>query len=75
MEEALMDNVTVGAVSSSAMVMVTDWEPLSVAPPSDTLSIEIVTVSSSSKTLSSIGSSADVPVVEPALIVISETFS
>ena len=40
--------VTVGALSFSVMVTVTDCEPLSLAPPPDTPSIATVTVSSPS---------------------------
>ena len=39
---------TVGCVSFSVMVKVTDWEPLSVAPPPDTLLIATTAVSFSS---------------------------
>ena len=40
--------VTVGALSFSVMVTVTDCEPLSLAPPPDTLEIDIPAVSSPS---------------------------
>ena len=66
-------NVTVGALSFSVMVTVTDCEPLSLAPPPDTPEIDTPAVSSPSYILSSVGSTAAVPVVAPALIVISET--
>ena len=45
---ALVVNVTVGAVSLSEIVMVTDCDPLSLAPPPDTLLTDTVAVSSSS---------------------------
>ena len=72
-EVALVVNVTVGADSFSAIVIVTDCEPLSVALPPDTLLTAIVAVSFPSYTLSSVGVKFTVPVVEPALIVISST--
>ena len=74
-EDALDVNVTVGALSFSVMVKVTDWEPLSVAPPPDTLLISTTAVSLSSYTgsdASSVGVKDAVPVVLPAEIVISE---
>ena len=43
---ALTLKVTVGALSSSEMVIVTDCDPLSLAPPPDTPVIAIVAVSS-----------------------------
>ena len=66
-------NVTVGALSFSVIVIVTDCVPLSVASPPETPSIEIIAVSSLSYTLSSVGVKLTVPVVLPALIVISST--
>ena len=74
-DEALTVKVTVGADSFSVIVTETDCDPLSVAPPPETPSIVTVTVSSSSYILSSVGSTTAVPVVAPALIVISEIFA
>ena len=54
--------------------MVTDCEPLSVAPPPLTPLMAIVAVTVSVSSESSVGSKVAVPVVEPALIVISDTF-
>ena len=42
---ALTVNVTVGALSFSVMVIVTDCVPLSLAPPPETLAIEMIAVS------------------------------
>ena len=75
MDVALTVKVTVGADSFSVIVTETDCEPLSLAPPPETPSIVTVTVSSSSYILSSVGSRDAVPVVLPALIVISEIFA
>ena len=71
---ALVDNVTVGALSFSSIVMVTDCDPLSVALPPETPVIETVAVSSVlvSYKLSSVGVKDAVPVVSPEDIVISE---
>jgi hypothetical protein len=67
--------VTVGADSFSVIVMVTDCVPSSAADPPLTLSIEIIAVSlvDVSYILSSVGVKVVVPVVAPALIVMSET--
>ena len=66
--------VTVGAVVSlSVMVMVTACVPLSLAPPPETPDTEMPAVSFPSKIESSVGSKVTVPVVLPALIVISDT--
>ena len=56
------------------MVIVTDWLPLSVAPPPETVPIAMIAVSSVlvSYMLSSVGVNVVVPVVEPAEIVISD---
>ena len=71
---ALVVSVTVGADSFSVIVIVTDCVPSSVADPPLTLSIEIIAVSlvDVSYMLSSVGVKV-VPVVAPALIVMSET--
>jgi hypothetical protein len=74
MDVSLTVNVTVGALSSSEIVIVTDYVPLSVALPPETLLIPIVAVSSPSYTLSLVGVKLTVPVVLPALIVISSIF-
>ena len=42
---ALVVSVTVGALSFSLIVMVTDWVPLSVAEPPETPEIETIPVS------------------------------
>ena len=47
-DAALLVNVTVGALSFSVIVIVTDCDPFSVASPPDTLPIEIIAVSFSS---------------------------
>ena len=71
---ALVVSVTVGADSSSVIVIVTDCVPSSVADPPLTPSIEIIAVSlvDVSYMLSSVGVNVVVPVVEPAEIVISD---
>ena len=48
MDAALLANVTVGALSFSVIVIVTDCDPLSLALPPETPSIVTVTTSSSS---------------------------
>ena len=53
--------------------MVTDCVPLSVAEPPVTLAIAIIPVSFPSKVLSSVGVNEAVPVVSPAVMVMSET--
>ena len=68
---ALTANVTVGALSFSVIVIVTVCVPLSEASPPDTPLIAIVAVSLPSYGLSSVGVNYTVPVVVPALIVIS----
>ena len=70
---ALVVSVTVGALSLSVIVIVTDCDPLSVALPPETPLTAIVAVSSPSYTLSSVGVKFTVPVVDPALMVISST--
>ena len=62
-----------GPLSSSFIVIVTDWVPFSVADPPFTVSIAIIPVSLPSKVLSSVGVKDAVPVVAPAAIVMSET--
>ena len=70
---ALEARVTVGALSDSVIAILTDCVPFSVAPPPETATIEIAVVSvTPSKRLSSLGSKAVVPVVLPAVIVMSE---
>ena len=71
---ALDESVTVGADSSSEIVIVTDCDPLSVALPPETLLIAIVAVSSPSYTLSLVGVKLTVLVVLPALMVMSSIF-
>ena len=70
-EVALTARVTVGALSFSEIVILTACVPLSVALPPETPLIEIVAVSSSSYTLSSVGLKLIVSVVLPALITMS----
>ena len=62
-----------GPLSSSLIAIVTVCVPLSVADPPETEAIAIIAVSSPSKVLSSVGVNDAVPVVAPALIVISDT--
>ena len=69
---ALEVKVTVGVVSSSVIVMVTACDPFSVADPPETVEIATIPVSLPSKVLSSVGVNEVVPVVDPAVIVISE---
>ena len=64
--------VTVGALSFSVIVIVTDCVPSSVADPPETVDIATTPVSLPSKILSSVGVNDAVPVVAPAEIVISE---
>ena len=71
-ELAEVANVTVGALSFSVIVIVTDWVPSSVAEPPDTLSMATIPVSFPSYTLSSVGVNVAVPVVAPAEMVMSE---
>ena len=47
-EDALVDKATVGADSFSVMVIVSDWVPLSVASAPETLSMDMMAVSSPS---------------------------
>ena len=72
---ALTASVTVGADSFSVIVIVTACVPFSAASAPDTPSIEIIAVSlvDVSYMLSSVGVKVVVPVVAPALIVMSET--
>ena len=73
-EDADDVNVTVGALSFSVIVIVTDCEPLSAASAPETEDMEITAVSFPlSYTLSSVGSNAAVPVVAPAETVILES--
>ena len=69
-EVADVDSVTTGVLSFSAIVIVTDCDPLSEASAPETDEIEIIAVSLPSYTLSSVGSNATVPVVCPAETVI-----
>ena len=68
--------VTVGALSSSVIVIVTACVPLSLALPPETPLIAIVAVSSdaASYKLSFVGVKLTVPVVDPAEITISSKF-
>ena len=59
----------------SVIAIVTACVPLSVAPPPDTVFIEIIAVSLFSKTASEVGSKVVDPSVLPALIVIVERFA
>ena len=69
---ALVVSVTVGVVSSSVIVIVTACVPSSVADPPLTPVIETVAVSFPSTELSFDGVKLVVPVVLPALMVMSE---
>ena len=69
-ELAELDNVTVGALSFSVIVIVTDWVPLSAASAPETDEIETTAVSFPSYTLSSVGVNDAVPVRSPAETVI-----
>ena len=69
---ALTVKVTRGTLSSSKILIVTDCEPLSVAPPPLTPLMAIVAVTVSVSSESSVGSKVAVPVVFPAVIVISD---
>ena len=69
-EVAEVANVTVGELSFSVMVIVTDCVPSSAASAPETDEIEIIAVSFPSYMLSSVGSNAAVPVVAPAETVI-----
>ena len=64
--------VTVGALSFSVIVIVTDCVPSSVADPPETVSIATIPVSLPSKILSSVGVKVAVPVVAPAEIIMSD---
>ena len=68
----LKQRVTVGALSFSVIVIVTDCVPSSVADPPETVSIATIPVSFPSYVLSSDGVNDAVPVVSPAEIVISD---
>ena len=70
--EELEVNVTVGADSLSIMVTVVCCVPFSVAPPPETPEISTIAVSLPSYIASSVGVKVAVPVVLPAVIVISE---
>ena len=69
---SLTASVTVGALSPSVIVIVSDWLPLSVAPPPETAEIDITAVSSdaASYNSSAIALKIDVAAVDPAEIVI-----
>jgi len=56
------------------MVIVTDVVPLVEESAPDTLDIETVAVSLPSFTVSEVGLKVDVPIVNPAAIVISDIF-
>ena len=71
-EVAEVANVTVGELSFSVMVMVTDCVPSSAAYAPETPVIDTTGDSFPSYTLSSVGVNDAVPVVAPAEIVISE---
>ena len=71
MELALADRDTVGVLSSSVIVSVTCWVPLSVAFVTELMSM--MAVSSPSEVLSFVGVKVVVPVVEPAETVILES--
>jgi len=58
----------------SLMVIVTDVVPLVEESAPDTLDIETVAVSLPSFTVSEVGLKVDVPIVNPAAIVISDIF-
>ena len=67
------DKVTVGALSLSLIVIVTSCGvPLSLAEPPETDDIATIPVSFPSYTLSSVGVNEAVPVVLPAVTVISD---
>ena len=71
---SLAAKVTVGALSASVIVTVLDCVPLSVALPPETEEIEIIAVSllAASKISSAVAVKTDVPVVDPAEIVMEE---
>ena len=71
-DDAELDNVTVGALSFSVIVIVTDCVPSSVADPPETEDIATIPVSLPSYVESSVGVKDAVPVVDPAEIVISD---
>ena len=70
--EADVERVTVGVLSFSVIVIVTDCVPSSVAEPPETVDIATIPVSFPSYTLSSVGVNEAVPVKSPAEIVMSE---
>ena len=72
-ELAEVDNVTVGALSFSVIVIVTDWVPSSVADPPETVDNCNYSSFITFIRLSSVGVNEAVPVVDPAEIVISDT--
>ena len=65
-------NVTVGALSSSVMVIVTDCVPSSAASAPDTPELATIPVSFPTYVESSVGVNDTVPVVSPAEIVMSQ---
>ena len=71
-DDALEVNVTVGVVSSSVIVIVTACVPFSEAEPPLTPVIDTVAVSLPSDDASSVGVKLVVPVVLPAVIVLSD---
>ena len=71
-EVADVARVTVGELSFSVIVIVTDCVPSSVAEPPETVDIATTPVSFPSYTLSSVGVNDAVPVVAPAEMVMSE---
>ena len=64
--------MTVGELSFSVMVIVTDCVPSSAASAPETPAIATIPVALPSETLSSVGVNDAVPVVAPAEIVMSE---
>ena len=71
-EDADVVRVTVGALSFSVIVIVTDCVPSSAASAPDTPDIATTPVSFPSYVESSVGVNVAVPVVDPAEIVMSE---
>ena len=69
-EVAEVARVTVGELSFSVIVIVTDCDPLSAASAPETDETEITAVSLPSYRLSSVGSNVAVPVKSPAETVI-----
>ena len=71
-DDAEVARVTVGALSSSVIVIVTDCVPSSAASAPDTPDIATIPVSLPSYVVSSVGVNEAVPVVDPAEMVMSE---